>query len=260
MNIGGMRVLSREKRNGMEPYVRFIEAEEKNIESTKKHFDKEIGIYIECFNLLAQTIDHIAEQSINWEPPFQLTETVILANTTRILNSMRTYIDLVMKGYYFDARIVHRSLYENVLLIDCFTRDRKYVDKWMAKELKLSEVKRELGLYSEEKLEKFYEEMCDYVHANVPAILTVVDLRGEVDRIDLLTKPQFDLKQTPVDVVFPLIGYMTLGLLHNFFGNVMKPNFKSKIREALTRWKIDAEQLLENQDRKKEKPKRVRKG
>ena len=241
----------------MDSYAHFLEAEKRTIKSTKKHYAKEISIYVECFNLLVQTIDHIAERSVKVKPPLGLTESAILFNAARILSSMRVYIDLVMKGYYFDAHIIRRSLYESVLLIDSFTRDKKYVDKWVDKELKLSQVKKEVGFYGKEILERFYEEMSDYVHSNIPAVLTLVELEPparmhaeELWSADVHTRPSFESERISTGSVFPIMGYLTLGLLLRFFGNKMKPKTRSKIYEALRRWKTEVERLLDEDEKR----------
>jgi len=188
----------KKKREKRVSYAQFTKTEKENIKLTKKYYDKEISIYIDCFNLLARTFDYLARKSIE-EEPFGVAETAMLLNTSRVLTSMRVYINLVMKGYYFDATIIERSLWESMLLMECFARDKKYAVKWMNEELKLSKVKKELGLYTDKKFEEVYAEMCDYVHANVPAVLSLTEFAKG--------------KQT-VDACMHYIGKKSLNLLH----------------------------------------------
>jgi len=225
-------------------YTKFLKAEKKNIELTKKHYNKEISMYIDCFNLLAQTLYHIIKESYKQRDILRRAEVAILINSTRVLFSIKTYIDLMMKGYYFDAHIIFRSLYENILLIECFTRDEKYATKWLNEELKFSKVKKELGLYSNEALTRFYEDLCGYVHANAPALTSLIKISKEKDEISIPVLPSFRPEQCPEIDFFPAIGYRVLLLLLNLFRNVMKPEVTSQIEKALDAWKIEGEVLL----------------
>jgi len=164
--------MTRNKRKKKGYYEIFLDKEKENVSLSKTHFDKQLGTYIECFNLLADTCVHIFDVL---EKPLTDRHASIAFQCARILGSLKVYIDLLMKGYYFDATIIERTLIEDFYLIRCFMEDEKYVDKWVKKELKFSEVRKKLRLYSDESFVGYYEYLCDFVHSNIPAFHTLTE-------------------------------------------------------------------------------------
>jgi len=195
-------------------------------------------MYVECFELLAETIYYLIDEMKKQKPIFGMTETAIFCNCARILGSMKVYLDLMMKGYYYDANIIYRSLLESMYLVECFIKDKKYAEKWMKYELKFSKVRKELALYSDEATTEFYKELSDFVHANIPAVSTLTESRGE-RTIDIFFTPTYELEPASlIPRLFPYIGYYMLELLLKSFRDMMKPNIQTKIRKALKKWRI----------------------
>ena len=234
-----VRVLSKKKRKKIEQYELLLKTEKKNIDLSKKHYEKELSSYIECLNLLADTHTHLCDIL---EKGTTTVQACVLLNSGRMLSSLGAYIDLLMKGYYFDANIIYRSLIENVYLIECFIKDEKYADKWVNRELKLSEIKEELGLYSSEKFTKFWNRICDYVHVNIPAVLSLHRIRRK-PIVDIYHVPRFRLSPEIAVMFFPVIGIMTLCLIVTAFGNLMNQKIKSQIEKSLNKWLIELDNL-----------------
>ena len=242
--------MTKKNQKKTEHYQSLLEKEKENISLSKKHYAKELGLFTECFNLLTDTFLQMPDIL---EKPITNVQTCILLNCARILGSMRAYIDLLMRGYYFDANIIRRSLFENVFLIQCFIKDEKYVNKWVKQELKFSKVKEEMSFPYHEPFASYYMRMCDFVHSNIPAILTLADIQREKPEIDLSFTPKIKLDSETALRFFPIIGYMTLSLLLNAFGSMMNPKIKNQIGKSLKKWNIEANQLCDKVDRESKK-------
>lgn len=230
----------KKKRKKMEHYELFLEIEKKNIGLSKKHYTEELDSYVECFNLLTDTFVHLCDIL----KPLNYVQACVLFNCGRMLSSLGVYIDLLMKGHYFDAYIIRRSLLENVFLLECFVKDEQYAEKWVKQELKLSKIKKELDLYTWEAFVEYYNDMCDFVHANVPAILTFVEL-GKSPEAKLYYTPKFKLDPAIAIHFFPLVGYMMLSNLHKAYGNLMNPKIKIQVEKSLMKWKIEVDELYD---------------
>lgn len=241
--------MTKKKRKKMKQYELLLETERENIDLSKKHYEKELNSYIECLNLLADTHTHLCDIL---EKGTTSVQACVLLNCGRILGSLGAYIDLLMKGYYFDANIIQRSLIENVYLIECFVKDEKYADKWVKRELKLSEIKEELGLYSDEKFTKYWNRICDYVHVNIPAVLSLHRIR-EKPIVDIFHVPRFRSNPDIALMFFPVIGIMTLILLTTAFGNLMNRKVKTQIAKFLEKWQIEVVKLCDRVLKESEK-------
>ena len=232
----------------MEHYELFLETEKRNIRLTKKHYSKELERYIECINLLTDTFQDLC----NTLKPLDRVQACILFNCARIINSLGVFIDLLMKGHYYDSCLIRRSLLESAFLIECFIKDEKYAAKWMQGKLKFSKVKEVLELYTWESFIEYYDDMCDFVHANAPAILTFVKL-GKSPEAKLFHTPKFELGSPIAIHFFPIIGFRTLVNLHTAYHEQMNSEIRSQIEKSLESWKIELDKLYDEMNKESSK-------
>lgn len=231
--------MCKEKRKEVEHSEYLAKTEKENIRLTKKHYNKEIGSYVECFVLLYETIVHIIEEILRKDRGLNKVEAAIFFHCARIVISSRVSLDLVMKGYYYDAYIINRSVFESVFLVQCFVKDSKNVEKWERGEK--IRFKKELDLFSSKGYEEAWQNACNYVHANIPAIRTLVEFHNEGRSVDIHFEPLFRLHSDTADLLFPSVGILMLHTLLIAFGNIIKPKIKAKIERKLKKWTSDAQ-------------------
>lgn len=235
--------MTKNRRERNRSYELLLKREEENIKLSRKHYGKELSIFVECFNLLVDTVHHISNIL---GKPATYAQACIVANCGRILTSLGAYIDLLMKGYYYDAIVIERSLIENVYLIECFVKDEKSAEKWVKGELTFSKIKKELDLYSDEKFVKYYLSMCDFVHANMRAIFTLlVETHKTTQVADVYIIPRFRLDPNIALMFFPLVGFMTLSDLILAFNGLMNPKMKTQIVNSLKMWNLEVGKLCD---------------
>jgi hypothetical protein len=95
--------------------------------------------------------------------------------SSRFLVSAKCLFNIVMRGYYYDAWIVLRSLQENFFHYLCFEESNNYAKRWFKKpkdknRLRLREVKEVIKVSSNPHVKEAYSFMSDFVHSNMNAI------------------------------------------------------------------------------------------
>ena len=126
--------------------------ENENILKTKKRYRKEIRNYTKCFDLLSDLISHICSQSNDKNLTHGARDFVFITFCGRIGLTSKVYLDLAMKGYYYDAEIILRSLYDNLwLLFFLASQDEKTAGetakKWLKRKLDMRAIKKAVGVF-----------------------------------------------------------------------------------------------------------------
>lgn len=218
-------------------FKELTKSEKENIQKSKQFYGKEIRLYTKCFSLLSEVLNHLTESINRKDETIGKKDFTVFAICGRIFNTSKIYLDLLMKGYHYDASILNRSLLENVYLMEYLIRDEGNIDKWLKGELKFSKVKKELGLFSNELFQKAYELFSDYIHSNIGAILSLASIsyekrnrsKGE-RRITFFIEPQFREDEDTKHDFFPSIGITTLCILSRNYGNMLDSKMKSRIK------------------------------
>ncbi len=235
--------------------AKFDEIETRNIQLSKELYKKYYNTYNKCFNLLVDVCVQIFD---NLEKPLNDNNASVAFNCARIIGSLRVYVDLMAKGYYYDANIIRRTLIENFYLIRSFVKNRKNIDRWMDNKLKFRDIKKELGFKSDERFLGYYRELCNFVHSNVGAFRLYVDfsekqksaLGFDLDsKIKIFFTPRV-ISDSSIEVgFFPIIGFLTINWLAKMYWDSLKPDVRTYVSEALKKWEFEFLDLLDRFDK-----------
>jgi hypothetical protein len=222
--------------------------ENENIIKSKLLFGDQIRNYVETYELLFELNEHIGNQSITKKIVFDCRDSVVLMLSSRALLTLKGCFGLLMKGYYYDVEVLHRSLFENLCVIMyvvlCGDKEKanERAIKWLNGELKIYTVKKELnGIGNYEQLLEAYKILCGYVHSDFKSIRTLIDFsKGSVD---LSSKPIFK-PAIARKAFYPHIEFSILNLLIANFSEVIEPVFKSQTLHKLEILHQEAERLM----------------
>jgi hypothetical protein len=156
-----------------EIFKKLTKIENANIEHAKSIYSNRIRLYQEGCDLLSNVIKEIASNFSNRKKAEEQ-DILIIALCNRIIGTSKVVYELSLRGYQFDTMILVRSLYENLLVLRYVQRSVSNTDKWLSGKVRLSDVKKELSLFSDKWLTDFYISISDYVHLNFKAILTLI--------------------------------------------------------------------------------------
>lgn len=160
-----------------EIFAELTETESRNIEKTKDLFGKEILNYRRCCELLRNALRNIAEK--NKGKTTDLRDFFIFQLFCRTIGTSKILLDLITKGYYFDAMIIERSLLENSCLILYLRNEKGNIMKWMSGDVKLRKIREQLNLYSNESFVHGYSYLSDFVHSNLGALRHLAKIKGK---------------------------------------------------------------------------------
>jgi hypothetical protein len=215
------------------------EHERKYLKEISKRYTQEILDYSECFDLLNDAMRHIADVKLEIKEDFKLSDVTIFTVCNRIIGTSKTYLDLQLRGYKFDANIIMRSMLENIELLDWLVKDEKNANRWLDGKIEFKVIRKELGLYSNKKFLQAYDGFCDYVHSNFKALTDlfqlseqreILDEKGTVRRMTtLIIEPDTENLNLDEDSLFPSIGYSALNALKEKYLTLLKPEIKSRI-------------------------------
>lgn len=167
--------------------------------------------------------------------------------SARIVLTSKAYLDLILKGYYYDSEVIYRSLVESIdvmrLLVGCKDKEEanKYARKWLKDKLDTKTIKQELNLSQNKQFSRLYGELCDYVHSNFKAVRTLVKPDFVQGSIDASPKATFKPEFVP-NALFPHTEIAVSLLLENF-QNIIEPKFKTQTIVVLKRLNEERERL-----------------
>jgi hypothetical protein len=235
-------------KQNLKPFEEISQTEKENVLKSKMLYRKEIRNYIKCFELLYGFIEHIGNQSTTKKIAIDLRDSVVFSISGRIVVTSKAYLDLAMKGYYYDGEIIYRSLLENLCFLLFFVtrQDKKDANenakKWFNGELKLSTIKKELDLLSNKPFSLVYGKLSDYVHSNFQAVKILVKYDDKENRLDVAGRPIFrpDYGRTAFN---PGVGFSVFYMLLVNFDQLIEPTFKSQVMAEMSRLKEEGEKL-----------------
>lgn len=169
------------KGNEFNPYA---EEEKKATKTTLRRFKKALEIYERSFNMCYETVSAICDSTKD-KLLDSTAKHVILLMLPRIMQSMQSIRDLVMKAYYYDAAVLERSFVESLGLCAYLSVNEGEAKRWrdgkkinVASINLLEYVPRLLGgvqgTNHSDDAKRVYGELCDYVHTNVRAVVSLI--------------------------------------------------------------------------------------
>ncbi len=229
------------------PFEEASKAEKENIEKTKTLFGEQIKNYIDFYELLYNLHEHAGNQSIAKKIIFDHRDSVVLMISARIVLTSKAYLDLVLKGYYYDSEVIYRSLVESIgvmrLLVNCKDTEKanKYAKKWLKGKLELRTVKEELNLTKNSEFSRLYGGLSDYVHSNFEAVGTLIKCDYAQGSLDASPKPTFKPECT-LNALYPHTEFTASLLLENF-QDIIEPEFKSQTINTLKKLNDERKRL-----------------
>lgn len=221
----------------------FAEAEEENTRKALSQLKKDFEIYENSLNLLMETIDQIASFS-SPKRRYSGAKAAIMSILPRIIQSMQSIRILALKGYYYDVAVLQRSLLESIGLCAYFALNEEEARNWIkGGDVKIAKIELFdyvfllIGEKGTRGARSVYGELCRYVHANVRAIISLVD---DIDRtkgtIAFHFLPEFD-KNTCRESIscFPTLMLLVLSeIFENELGDKTRKGIVRIVEEYLT--------------------------
>lgn len=218
-------------------FSQFAEDERRIVQKTEKHFSKGLQFYKESFNMLFHSLKLISKSySEKWSPSKRAAFFLL----PRIIMSIKTSLDLLIRGYYFDNVVVGRSLMESVALLALVSKDEATAEKWLNFEkLELPKWRLIHHLHPSPNREvmalanKSYAEQSDFVHSSFTAIITEFS-RHLSQRKKYLQIPQFKKSLIGLGIDVPM-SLPVLLILMDLYEEELEKSFIKRIRDLV--WK-----------------------
>jgi hypothetical protein len=140
-----------------------------------------------------------------------------------------------MRGYQYDVNILVRSLFENSILLWYLARDKRNAEKWISGKIKISEIKKELGLNSKKELTEFYASLSNYVHSNFDAVFMLIDVPSKGSMINCSVEP-VGLAESG-DFLANFWAF-SLAILSEHYSDLIGAEIKTKITKTIEKVKV----------------------
>lgn len=230
---------------------KYVEQEEKTTKETLRRFGKDLELYQRSFDLCSETVGHICEYAEKRLVDSTAKEAVLFI-LPRIMQSMQAVRLLTLKGYYYDARIIERSLIEAIGLCAYLALDDKEAKRWIAgKDIKVPKIslfdyvpqllRIDTGDFSAKSV---YGQLCHYVHTNARAIVSLIDTMPDRSpkrvgkklsaEVKLKFTPKFDRERFREIASSPIIVTIVLSRI---FDKELAEKTKRKIRRFVRQLK-----------------------
>jgi len=200
-------------------FEKFERDEGKVIELTNKSYSEELQAFRHCFNLLGDALVFLSLYS-KYHPFDSDRKSGAFLISTRVFRSLKAYIGLVRRGYYYDASIIFRSILESVYICMCLSKDENHAKRWFEGDLKFGRVKRELGVYADQYFLEFYNDLSNFTHSNFQAVLSLFKKTEEQGLTKLeCASVAFEKESRTAIMIYPCIQVFLLYLLDSIFAN-----------------------------------------
>jgi len=206
-------------------------------------FKKENKFYERALNLLYEVVDCLYQSKPSG--PFDSTF-AILTMLPRLFGTIQSIRVLAVKGYYYDAAILERSVVENLGLCVYLAKNEKEAERWLTgKDVRMPKINifdEFFSLISQDVEKKdsrwkaMYGKLSQYVHASLKAIgptyvINIGDIIDQSSKVEYVFPPFFDEKLIPFFAVYPML---TLIMLVELFKEDLKDRYLNKILKCLS--------------------------
>jgi len=154
-------------------YLKEIRSEESKCKKlTQLKFKNELNFFN---NFLYFYTDQLKMTRICQHSRFSVQENPIFLLNVRIIKSFFCANNLVKKGYYNEAIVIQRSIYESIYLCKYLIKNPKLAVKWSKGErFSPSTVAKDLEISQDMK--KIYDTFCEFTHPNVSSIADLITI------------------------------------------------------------------------------------
>lgn len=224
-------------------YNKSLRAENQITKRILSEFKKENKFYERALNLLYEVVDYLY-QSKPTGRPFD-GAFAILTMLPRLFGTIQSIRVLTVKGYYYDAVILQRSVVENLGLCVYLAKNEKEAKRWLTgKDIRMPKINifdEFFSLVSRDTMKKghrwkaLYGELSQYVHATLKAIgptyvINIGDIIDQRSKVEYAFPPFFDEKHVEHFAVYPML---TLIMLVELFKEDLKDRYLNKILKCL---------------------------
>ena len=227
-------------------YNTCLREEEKITRNTLSRFKREFEFYERSINLIYDITTYLCDLTKSKRPSDS--KAAILFMIPRLLGTMQSIRVLNLKGYYYDDRILGRSILENFGLCVYLARNQEEAGNWMkGKDISIPKIKlySELASFLAKEIEKYekegnaeYGKLSSYVHASLWAIAPSFLEPGKKPRVVMKVPPFFSKKQMSPLALFPMT---LLIIIREVFKNELGNIWIDKILNILREYKMYAE-------------------
>jgi len=219
-----------------------LRAENEITKRVLSEFKKENKFYERALNLLFEVVDYFYQSKSSG---FFDSTFAILTMLPRLFGTIQSIRVLTVKGYYYDAVILERSVVENLGLCVYLVNNEKEAKRWLAgKDIRMPKINIfdeffSLILQDAEKRDHrwkaLYGELSQYLHATLKAIGPTY-VRNIGDYIDQSTTVQYEFPpffDEKLVTNFALYPMLTLMMLVELFKEDLKDRYLNKILKCL---------------------------
>jgi hypothetical protein len=204
-------------------------------------FKKENKFYERALNLLYEVVNCLYQLKPR---PFDSTF-AILTMLPRLFGTIQSIRVLTVKGYYYDALILERSVVENLGLCVYLAKNEKEAKRWLTgKDIRMPKINifnEFFSLISQDAEKRdsrgkaLYGELSQYVHATLKAIgptyvMNIGDIIDQSSKVEYVFPPFFDEKLVSHFALYPML---TLTMLVELFKEDLKDRYLNKILKCL---------------------------
>jgi len=234
----GLKNLS--SKSYMDHYETVESVELNNVRIMHARFSKELELFRCNFNLLAETLRSI----INKLKVLKVRDFAVVIVSSKLLLSSKAILNLEMNGYDYEARVIMRTMLEDLLRIICFVRDEKMAQKWLKGKLQASEVKSFVhDLFFNENSKELYNELSDFVHTNPKGLGSLVDKKEPGVRISPLLPDSYEEQMANIGLP-TLYLILLLNVIKDAYNEKIEPPLMNKISKSIEHTLLHFKTLL----------------
>lgn len=174
--------------------------------------------------------------------PADVRKSAILAIIPRIIRSMQSIRDLTLKGYYYDASVLERSLIESMGLCAYLAFNEKEAENWTkgndvkTPKIKLFDWAFKLLRVKDKDADSYriYGELCGYVHTSAKAITSLMKFNHGRGLVDLQFISNFEKERVHEIASYPtLMLIIVKEIFHDELAGKRKENIMKWVKEYL---------------------------
>lgn len=223
-------------------YNTYLRAENEITKCMLTQFKKEDKFYERALNLLYEVVDYLyqSKPSRHFNSAF-----AILTMLPRLFGTIQSIRTLTVKGYYYDAVILERSVVENLGLCVYLAKNEEEAKRWLTgKDIRMPKINifdEFFSLFPIDAMKKghgwkaLYGKLSQYVHATLRAIgptyvINIEDIEDQSDKVEYVFPPFFDEELVTHFAVYPMV---TLIMLVTTFKEDLEDRYLNKILKCL---------------------------
>ena len=196
-----------------------LEAEKENTKKTLEQYEKEFEYFERSFNLLSETFDYLCELVRKKEITKIGQKICLIKLMPRVFQTLQSIRVLFLRAYYYDAKVLERSIGESMGLCAYLVNNEKEAKKWLCGKRpsvsKTKLIRYPFKLFKPKdatyppSLKNLYCELSKYVHSDVEA-LSLITYNDKSPKAYLETVPKFKKEKYSPIGAYPMFTLILL--------------------------------------------------